>query len=796
MISFYTKLSSLTFMLVLALGLLSQTFAQQNSLITRVSNTDAVEGQPIEITVELVPASSIRELDLLYRKFGQTEWKVVDFVLSSTKATATIPGKDVSLPSVEYYVLASLENGNVESYPIGAGEGGQPLSVQVRSAQSASSAILILSPEPNEVVAADKMNIIISLLKLEGKIDNAKTRIFIGSTEVTEYALFADDLIIFSAENYPGTLPSGKPSLSVQTFNSEGNAVESFTKSLDVRANTSLLPFTSSIPHSLSIQTGTRYENQRDRGLWYNNFALQAGMELGDWEFDADIRLSSEEKGFLQPVNRYTFTARSSWLTIAGGDYFPELPSLILSGKRVRGFTGVVNTDYFKLTTTIGEVNRPIDGQILTQFPANFDTLGTNIVPVNDSVLAKILPGTYKRQIIGVRPAFKYKEFFEWGFSYFHAIDETGSIRYGLKPRENLVAGTDISINLDDRRILLQAQTALSVVNNDITTGTFTDEVIDSVFGPGKQFSTNPQDIKDLRDLVKSFFTVNQFISPLSPQELTSMAFEGSLSLNYFNNFLKTSYIRRGHDYNSYGSPYLRNDIQGYSIQDRLRLLNNTLFISGGFEVYTDNLKEIKPFTATFSTISTSVAYFPGFDLPGITVGFNSFVNTNEAIGDSAVSPQYLIDDATNRYSVQLSYNLKAGITHQTSLNFSISDRDDQSLSNNDGSNTSVYLSALSRWTDDLSSSFNFGLNNATFNSGDYNYFTLYGGVRYTAIPERLFTGVSISPSFGDFKRISFDVDSEYFIFPKWSILGNFRYNDNADYSDDLIFSLSTRFIS
>jgi len=106
-------LSVLSFVLVI--GAFSISFAQQSSLITRVSNTEAVEGSSFDIFVELVPSGSIKELDLFYGKFGQTEWKTIDFVLSGTNAKVTIPASDVSLPSVEYYVIALLENGTIES---------------------------------------------------------------------------------------------------------------------------------------------------------------------------------------------------------------------------------------------------------------------------------------------------------------------------------------------------------------------------------------------------------------------------------------------------------------------------------------------------------------------------------------------------------------------------------------------------------------------------------------------------------------------------------------------------------
>jgi predicted Mrr-cat superfamily restriction endonuclease len=76
-----------------------------------------------------------------------------------------------------------------------------------------------------------------------------------------------------------------------------------------------------------------------------------------------------------------------------------------------------------------------------------------------------------------------------------------------------------------------------------------------------------------------NFMTVNQYISPFNPQELASLAAEASLSLNYFNNAFKSSYIYRGNDFQSFGQSFIRTDVAGFNISDVLRLMENKIFL-------------------------------------------------------------------------------------------------------------------------------------------------------------------------------------------------------------------------
>jgi hypothetical protein len=75
-----------------------------------------------------------------------------------------------------------------------------------------------------------------------------------------------------------------------------------------------------------------------------------------------------------------------------------------------------------------------VDGAYLKDAtPSDF---ASNIVTVdNKRVFADL--GTYKRDLLSVRPSFFIGRYFEWGFSFLHGKDDAGSIKYGAKPKEN-----------------------------------------------------------------------------------------------------------------------------------------------------------------------------------------------------------------------------------------------------------------------------------------------------------------------------------------------------------------------
>ena len=128
--------------------------------------------------------------------------------------------------------------------------------------------------------------------------------------------------------------------------------------------------------------------------------------------------------------------------------------------------------------------------------------------PGQPVVWAKFTYGTYDRKLFAIRPSFGNREGGHVGFSYLKSSDDLNSIQHGIRPKENLVVGSDLLMPFDNRRVELTAQVAMSATNDDITSGTFTDEKIDSIY---KDESESQRDnIKKLRNALEKVITVNE----------------------------------------------------------------------------------------------------------------------------------------------------------------------------------------------------------------------------------------------------------------------------------------------
>jgi len=297
-----------------------------------------------------------------------------------------------------------------------------------------------------------------------------------------------------------------------------------------------------------------------------------------------------------------------------------------------------------------------------------------------------------------------------------------------------------------------------------------------------------------VRDALNGIFTVNQNVTPLNPKELPTLAAEAALSFNYFNNYLKGSYIYRGEQFLSYGQSFVRTDVAGVNVLDRLRLFENKFFVSVGFENLHDNLQKTKLTSTTYQTLNSSISYYPRTNFPSIILGYTRLENSNGLSADSlsylpdpvsGLRPQtYLsaIKDNTNRISAQLSYNFEWHYRHSVSLSLVNSKRDDQSFLNRDITNSSVTVSSGTRWLDNLSSSFNVSINNSKIDTTTFNYVSLSLGANYSMMQDKLLLRGSISPSFGDYQRTSLDASALYYLMPNLTVQFQLRYL-NYDYT-------------
>ncbi len=771
---------------VFLLGLAPYTFAQISNVVSEMRIGNAKENEPLTIEARFQQASSVTKAVIGYRSFGQNEFTQSEMNLQGSSAFFTISAGEVIPPYIEYFMHFTLASGAEETYPLEFVTNNTPIQISVQGVSGKDKEVLIMSPEKNEKILSEEFFISISLLRASDNVNKNATKIYLDNKDITNLALFAEDVIIISPENFQIQLKDGLHLLNIELYDTANTLYHSVSSQFIIVNPSYALLGQSAIKYSGDIRVESRNENIQTVGTWYNNVNLNLQADYKSVNMIGNIYATSEEKKYLQPNNRYMISLSTDYGALTFGDHYPKYPSLVLNGKRVRGFSGEINLGFFNIQTSLGEISRNVEGKFI-QYK---DTLGGNIIAVdplkhNGNKYAEVEPGTFKRSLLAIRPSFGRGENFQFGLTFLHVKDETGSIEYGTAPKENLVLGTDLMFGFDNQNILFTTQAAFSLMNNDISQGSLSDSQIDSVFGPNA-LNIDPAAVKKLRDGMKGIFTINQYVTPLNPQELPSLAAEAALSFNYFNNYLKGSYIYRGDQYLSFGQAFVRTDVAGINILDRLRLFENKFFISLGFENLQDNLQNTKRATTTYQTLNSSVSFYPRTNLPSIILGYTRLDNTNGLSPKKTLTDTttYLsaIKDFTNRYSAQLSYNFEWKYRHSVSFSFVNSTRDDQSHANYDIDNSSITVSSGTRWLDNLSSSFNVSINNSKVDTTTFNYVSLSFGANYSMMHDKLLFIGSVSPSFGDYKRTSIDASALYYIMANLTVQFQVRYL-NYDYT-------------
>jgi hypothetical protein len=756
--------------------------AQVATRVVTMAPDEAPAGLPVPVTVELTQAADLDGIILLYRSFGESEFRRIEMDLRGTRAMAMIPGSAVLAPFVETYLVLRSRSGMLEVYPMG--DSPDPLTNPPQTtkrilvpAEDATPQAIFLSPEPMSILPSDDVLISVSLFRADTTVHRSAARLYFDGVDVTEKAVFAGDLITFLPANAGIDPAPGPHVVSVRLFGADGQLVSSSSAAFTVRSGGGLFapePPATGFRTEGSVFLETRYEDVGTSSEWRTRGTLSVRGRTGDLTLRSNVFVTSDEKESRQPQNRYFLGAELPWLRAGLGDDYPEFPDLILSGKRVRGVNASLLLGAFNLDVAYGSVNRSIDGAELRRFP--LDSLiseqtrdpraAYGPVADNPAYWATYSYGTYARTLFAVRPSFGSGETMQWGFTWLSAHDDVGSIRYGIRPQENIVLGTDLIARFDDRRIELAAQAAFSAFNSDISSGSFTDAHIDSLY------PDNAEDIRAIRDIVQPFITVNDNLRPLTMKEPATLAGQASLTFMYFDNTLKLTTLYRGSDYVSFGQTYLRTDIAGYNITDRFRILRNQLFATIGFERLQDNVLKTKGATTVFANLNAAVTLALHDDVPGVTLSYSRFTSDNALPLDSATA----IDDITNRVSLTSDYSFDLGLRHTAMFAISSSRRDDRSFRGQDVNSLQLSLSLGSRFAIPLQTevALSTNLNDlpgevpGTTTPFDYTSLTVHG--RYEIIRNELTVNATVGPTFGAFTRTLVDAGLEWRITPPMSL--------------------------
>lgn len=778
--------------------------AQVSTRVGSISPTDVVAGQPVTVTATLTRTEGLNRAVLVYRPFGESEYRQVEMDLRGSTARAIIPASTGVPPSLEYYIV--FESGTVfETYPLS--ESTNPYTTppertgRITVHPVEETGILFLSPDTELPLPPEDVVISFSLLRVDSTINKKATSVTLDGVDITSIVVLSGDIGVVAPENAGGALTPGQHTVTVTLHDQHG--LVRGTSRMDFIVSGGRLTAAAeavAIRYFGSVTLESRHEHVDDDGTWYNRGTFTGGARYGDWRLAGNMFLTSDEKSSAQPQNRYYLGVSSPWIQAGYGDHTPTFPDLILSGKRVRGVFAAVTLGSFNVTVTQGQTARAIEGTLLETIPdsllatAQAEDSTASYLKISDGVWGKYSLGTYKRNIFAIRPSFGSGEDWQFGFTWMKSKDDQGSIRAGSHPQENLVVGVDMVTKLDDHRVELSAQAAASAYNSDISSGNITDARI------AELFPNDTTTVKSIRDILSHVITVNENLRPLSLKRFSTGAAEAALQLRYFDNVFKLSYLYRGSDYTSFGQTYLRKDVAGYNVSDRYRLLDNELLLTAGFERLTDNTSKTKAATTAYMTMNLSATYMPRRDFPMVMVGFSRYDNANN-LDPAGTDSSSAVDNVTNRVYLQSSYDVVfIGLSHTVGLSVSSSNRTDATLRKLDVNAAAIDLSLASRFgiplttAVDLAANYNKLPSSTRGVSTRLDYTTLGLQARYEFIPSTLFSQASVSPTFGDFRRTVFGLTTEWEFSSGMRLIGEFSYYKNTDASNENSFSLRYRY--
>ena len=159
----------------------------------------------------------------------------------------------------------------------------------------------------------------------------------------------------------------------------------------------------------------------------------------------------------------------------------------------------------------------------------------------------------------------------------------------GQSPKDNIVIGTDMGINLFNKNIRLEGEVAFSMINNNIWDGPLSLSELDTLLDDSVDSKLLGFDISDIPDPseFEKFLIINPNLTPLVPIDINaldedpvdaifsmpSLAYRGRAITNFFGNYIALEYNQTGPQFNSLANPYLVKNKREWSISDKLKFL-------------------------------------------------------------------------------------------------------------------------------------------------------------------------------------------------------------------------------
>jgi hypothetical protein len=629
--------------------------------------TGVIRGDEVKIEVMLSGMTNeIYDLHLFYREIGEADYSSVLMKREGFLYQTAIKTAGFTTGQMQYYIAYEGALGEIGTFPEVMAEL-NPIIMEVAPArvlqEDGPVEVVIISPLEGETLQDDDIVVAVYVFSEEEQIDYSNTKLVIDGVNIRTNVDFSDGVVTYTPP-LGQDFHEGNHNIEVQIFNIEGRALGQ--KSWSFRS----IKGVSKRPKSFfrgSAFIENRYQSIGPSGEGFDpvdNFFRTGGEVTGksnEWDYRARLVFSSEEDQSLQPVNRYTGEVRYNFsldnnIFLIGGDFNPYYNLLVLQDKRIRGLHAGLNLGFFTFDYILGQLRRGINGRA--------DSISTSS-GISDLIT---VGGTYEQNMWSIRPGFKFGDTAWWTLNLINAKEDPKSIEIGSNVRESVSMGTDLNLNFDQKRIILDASFNASINNTNAGNPVITWDTI----AANSEDLANNSEAEQLWNFLEStgWLTMTSGINPLP-----SYAMQFDATFRYFYNNLRIRYYKMDRDFANPGNPYLLKDVSGFQISDNIRLFENQVYLTIFYKNYTTDRSRNEQATDNIE-LGATLSYFPYQSLPSLNL---TYANMDRSNGVSTTDTDlFRVSNQTQRLSFNTSYNFDvSGTRNAVTLNYTTYGRDE-----------------------------------------------------------------------------------------------------------------------
>lgn len=598
-------------------------------------NADQVYQVEIKI---LEGFSEVDRILLVYKGWEAISYQQVELEPgSATDPVFNYSWEDLTAfqPGLEYYFIIADKQGSEQFLPQVSPEL-NPFRVSITESVVKPGEFILLSPDPDYTSETGDATIAISYFSLQDLIVPGSIKFLLNGKDLTDRAKITSNMVLFQQRKaVPGTY-----SYQVTALTSDGNSISSplWKHTVPGEIPQSELNYSgNAVITSRLRQTKSDAEDNNDDN---HSFLLNLSGNYRKLKMRSRLYLSSREEIDKQSVNRYSIKLALPYLELVAGDHISYFGKYTASGINSRGLHTNLLLPYYRIYFSYGQIYRNLDGKV--------DSVSTNYTTYT--------AGTFQRNSLAFRLEVGSRKTFQFAINASKTKDDKSSLskKYYISPtdelpfvtpKDNLVFSSDLRLALLQQNLVLGAEWAMSLYNDNTIGGAIDQDSLEADLG---------EDIPFDPATLENIFIINKNVSPFIPG-ISSSAYNLYLKWSHKTNLLNISYSVIGGSFNSLAVNYLPKDTSTLSIFDNLSLLQNRLILSLGINLISDNINDEKTATSQSSNLFTQIMYRP-VGLPYFSFSYASSKAQNEAENDSEQDVITDLDLRNNNFTFNTGY--------------------------------------------------------------------------------------------------------------------------------------------